>query len=241
MPDGAENDPARVPSAEPSGRCVVLSPQGGALLGLLLPALTGRWRAVAVIADEPGVMEELADGGVTTLVVVEPGHWAHLAQLTDAVEHYYPTIACLAYQVEPDNEAPRIVSLQPGRTQAAPEAGDAIGNLLPAPAPALGSAAAVAAEVEADARQQAGLPSTSPPATPIDAAHGHHGTATPAVNGVYAIPGPPGIAPTARRQRVDKLAVRVDPPEPDEDDPHEALITEDELTMLLGPGPGEVA
>jgi hypothetical protein len=241
MADAAHDDPARLSTAEPSGRCVVLSPPGGALLGLLLPALTGRWRAVAVIADEPGVMEELAAGGVTTLVVVEPVRWAHLAQLTDAVEHYYPGVGCMAYQVEPDGESSRIVSLHRERTECAPIAEETIGNLLPASAPASGSAAAVAAEVEADTRQQAGLPPASPPATPIDTPQRHHGSETPPAHGVYAIPGPTGIAPTARRQRVDQLAVRVDPPEPNEDDPHEALVTEDELTMLLGPGPGEVA
>lgn len=222
----------------------MLSPPGGALLGLLLPALTGRWGAVSIVADEPGVMEELGGIGVSTLVVVEPGRWARLGQLTDAVDHYYPRVVCMAYQVEPGEGTPRIASLTPERSM-----GDWASSTMPvepAVSPRSGSAAAVAAEVAADARQQAGLaPVPSAPRQSDSVPRqgnppGQNGTTSQA-NGVYAIPGPPTVPPTARRQRVDQLAVRVDAPTRKEDDPHEALVTEDELTMLLGPGPGEVA
>lgn len=238
----------RPPTPEPAGRCVVLSPPGGALLGLLLPALTGRWHSVSVVADEPGVMEELAGAGVSTLLVVEPARWARLGQLTDAVDHYYPRVVCMAYQIESGEDAPRIASLTPERSLA----DSAVSKMPVGPAPSravsppLGTAAAVAAEVAADARQQAGLaPVPSETRQPDSAPRqgnppGQIGTTSQA-NGVYAIPGPATVPPTARRQRVDKLAVRVDAPPRTEDDPHEALITEDELTMLLGPGPGEVA
>lgn len=247
MADPAQDDPARPPTPEPAGRCVVLSPPGGALLGLLLPALTGRWHAVSVVADEPGVMEELAGAGVSTLVVVEPARWTRLGQLTDAVDHYYPRVVCMAYQIEPGEDAPRIASLKPGRSASGSTHSSRISmETRPAVAAQSGTAEAVAAEVAADARQQAGLaPVPSETRQPDSAPRqgnppGQNGTTSQA-NGVYAIPGPATVPPTARRQRVDQLAVRVDAPPRTEDDPHEALITEDELTMLLGPGPGEVA
>lgn len=248
MADPAQDDPARPPTPEPAGRCVVLSPPGGALLGLLLPALTGRWHSVSVVADEPGVMEELAGTGVSTLVVVEPDRWTRLGQLTDAVDHYYPRVVCMAYQIEPGGDAPRIASLKPERSMADVDSSTMPVEPAPSPAvsPPLGTAAAVAAEVAADARQQAGLAPEPSATCESDSAPrqgnppGQNGT-TPRANGVYAIPGPATVPPTARRQRVDQLAVRVDAPPTTEDDPHEALITEDELTMLLGPGPGEVA
>lgn len=221
----------------------MLSPPGSALLGLLLPALTGRWQAVTVVADEPGVMEALALGGVSTLVVVEPSGWLRLGQLMDAVGHYYRQVVCMGYQVDPGEQSPRIAALLAGADAPGTDTDSAVDA-----AAGGGSASAVAAEIEIDAQEQAGggaatAPRSAARRTPATAgpAPGSRPGATPGANGVYAIQGPGGVPDTERRRRVEALAVHVEGEPAQRKAIPEPLISEDELSMLLGPGPGEVA
>lgn len=160
-----------------------------------MPALTGRWDAVSVVSDEPGVMEELSAGEVSMLVVVEPDRWASLKPLALAVGQYFGHVLCMQFVESPAEDQPRVTPLASRWLAAEGSIGEDSGALL-------------------------------------DASADGHATADD---------GSQEDADAAKRRRnVSHLVVHV-AEEPGERSPEvpTSLVTEEELSMLLGPLPGE--
>lgn len=234
MADEAKQGEGARDAEKRRGSCVVLSPPGSALLGVLLPALSCRWESLAVVSDEPAVMEQLAGGGVSVVVVVEPGAWGHLRALAAAMGRYFGRVLCMKFEVEPGETEPRITSLAlrwmeaggpsaSGPFREAPGAGAASSiegaptgvsagsggdDMLAGMAEAGASRAAVSAELDADE-------ALLRPRRKVDRL------------AVSAKPGESARAGEAGGTEGSGGASRVGPPEP--------LVTEEELSMLLGP------
>ncbi|MFI4861486.1 MAG: hypothetical protein ACIAXF_12500 [Phycisphaerales bacterium JB063] len=212
-----------------NGRCVVLSPPGATMLGALMRALSGRWSSLSVVADEPGVMVELAAGGVSMLVVVEPDRWAGLRPLAHAIGQYYGDVLCMQFDADAQGQSPRIRALA--------------SRWLDPNVFAL-------ATLEESARDRSAPPDDHPPeqAGPLDdaaaaprpspaAATGREQEA-PSAGGILV--GPPTQA-TPRRRKVQNLVVHVPLDARNGNTIDQPLVTEEELSMLLGPPPAETA
>ncbi|XAM00006.1 hypothetical protein OT109_01195 [Phycisphaeraceae bacterium D3-23] len=211
------------------GRCVVLSPPGASMLGALMRALSGRWASLSVVGDEPGVMVELAGGGVSMMVVVEPDGWPGLKALAYAVGRHYGDVLCMQFDVEPSSSSPRIRALA--------------SRWLDPNVFAL-------ATLEQSAQDRSVLPPyhhASEPAGALNAEAAHNppngsaqvGTDTgPSLGGI--IVGPAGHV-ADRRRKVQNLVVQAPKTARNGNAIEQPLVTEEELSMLLGPPPAETA
>lgn len=78
-------------------RCVLLVGVAGAVPSNLAGALDRRGLEIAIARQPPEVMSELADGGVSSVVVVEASQQERVDELVDAVTTYYPQTRCWGY------------------------------------------------------------------------------------------------------------------------------------------------
>lgn len=78
-------------------RCVLLVGVAGAVPSSLAGALDRRGLEIAIARQPPEVMTELAEGGVSSLVVVEASQQERVDELVDAVTTYYPQTRCWGY------------------------------------------------------------------------------------------------------------------------------------------------
>lgn len=193
----------------------MLSPAGDSGLGLLMPALTGRWDSVSVVLDEPGVMEELGAGAVSVVVVVKPETWPWLKQLAFAIGQHYGHVLCMQFEREPGNGDARVTALA-SRWLSPDTMAGAPGHLVQVETP-LGQTAA---------REQA----------VIDAGSGE--VIEPLHDALRLVPGPGEAeqdATSLRRRLLEELVVHVPAGGPGEPAVPESLVSEEELSMLLGP------
>jgi len=197
------------PRAHPSetesdAQCVLLV-GGGAVPSNLVAALGQRGINVAIARAEPEVMAELAGGGVTSVVVVEPDRQNRARELHAAADIYHPEVRFWSYTPQaPGQEATLSVF--------AAEAAETYENSGSNPNPWY-------------PRTYGEQEAASTVKTEPDSKTGPQLDTDPVIAGPYDRPGPN---------------------RPPEDAPDEhALVTEQELAMLLGtdstPPPGTVA
>ena len=92
-------------NTDAGARCVVLV-GGGAVPSNLVAALDERGITATIARTAPEVMTELADGGVASVVVVEPERQARAAELHDAAGTYHPGVRFWSYAPQaPGREA----------------------------------------------------------------------------------------------------------------------------------------
>ncbi|MEM9416561.1 MAG: hypothetical protein AAGA29_13965 [Planctomycetota bacterium] len=210
------------------GRCVVLSPPGASKLGALMRALSGRWASVSVVADEPAVMVELAAGGVSMVVVVEPDTWPGLKALALAVGQHYGSVLCMQFDAEPGGTSPRIRAL----------ASRWLDPNVFALATLEQTAQGLASESNGPTSEPArplGEGAANP--QPAERTHPDDDTAPP-FDGI--IVGPAGHV-GQRRRKVQNLVVQAPKSARESSTLAEPLVSEEELSMLLGPPPAETA
>jgi len=208
MKEGKDQTTNKQTSQSLRGGCVVLTPSGQAVSGRLLSALSTRGLSVAVVSDEPAVMEQLANGPVTAVILVRPEAWAGLGELAYAIRQHFPATHCWQYADSAPGGTLKLTALD----------AQWLGPRLPGQAPPPGQPQ----PSDADRQQSQAEAKPSAQVQPLyrddDASHAPVGRIM------------------GRSRPVDNLLVRIPPPT---NDPPCALISEEELSMLLGPAPSE--
>lgn len=201
------------------GRCLVLAPRDFAVCGALLSALSKRGLAVHLVRDEPAVMVELAGGDCAVVVAVDPPAWPRLGELAYAVRQHFPAVHC--WQFTENHQGPHLSGLHR----------DYLGPRPPRSANDTLTGAATTNENATAQLAHQGIDHDTEHAIEHDGDFEHDG-ATPSGGFI----GPIGRI-RGRRKHINTLVVRA----PYAPSPSGSLISEEELTMLLGPTPGEAS